>query len=97
MYTMNPDSVKGLLVKEWFASKVFAEKRNGCMYDNGIYAILKETEKAMYVMLGGVVHFVYTWVPKSLIYEDERDIETYKFDSFEACEAFRKMQLSFHK
>lgn len=58
-------------VKEWFANKVANEvKRNITMCD--VFAVIKETEKAVYAMLNiGTDHKKTMWVPKSVLIANE--------------------------
>ncbi len=58
-------------VKEWFANKVANEvQKNIEMCD--VFAILKETEKAVYAMLDiGCNSRKTMWVPKSVLVEHE--------------------------
>lgn len=62
---------KSYTVKEWFANKVAEEvKRTITMCD--VFAILKESEKAVYAMLNiGCGHKKTMWVPKSVLVENE--------------------------
>lgn len=60
-----------LIVAEWFAAKKFAEK-NRRMYDDRIFAIIGETEKAYNVVLGNAfTGHLTTWCPKSLVSVNE--------------------------
>lgn len=58
-------------VKDWFANKVANEvKRNINMCD--VFAILKESDKAVYAMLNLGCDFKRTmWIPKSVLVENE--------------------------
>lgn len=62
---------KSYTVKEWFADKVANEVRrniNCC----DVFAILKESEKAVYAMLNlGCDFRKCTWIPKSVLVENE--------------------------
>nr|DAG61214.1 MAG TPA: coagulation factor IX-binding protein [Caudoviricetes sp.] len=60
---------KGYEVKEWFANKVANEiGRN--IYSCNVFAILKETPKAVYAMLNLDVNFEKCmWIPKSVLVE----------------------------
>ena len=84
-------------VKDWFANKVAQEvKKNINMCD--AFGILKESEKAVYVVLNlGCRSCKTMWVPKSALVSNEigkdargaMHYETMKFDSYsEAAEAF---------
>lgn len=64
---------KPLLVKEWFAAKKFREIRHSGLFDNCIFAIFAETEKAYNCLVGGLSTMINTWVPKSLVEEDTRE------------------------
>lgn len=61
------DRNKSYAVKDWFANKVANEvKRNITMCD--VFAILKETDKAVYAMLNlGCDFRKCMWVPKSVL------------------------------
>lgn len=58
-------------VKDWFANKVANEvKKNINMCE--VFAIIKETDKAVYAMLNLGTDFHKTmWVPKSVLIENE--------------------------
>ena len=63
-------------VAEWFANKAFIEfnKKYGYKYegfDNRIFAIIGETEKAYNVIIGTPFNHIATWCPKSLISVDK--------------------------
>lgn len=62
---------KSYTVKEWFANKVACEvKRNISMCK--VFAIIKETEKAVYAMLNlGYNSRKCMWIPKSVLIENE--------------------------
>ena len=62
---------KSYSVKDWFANKVANELgRNISMCD--VFAILKETEKAVYAMLNlGTFSKKTMWIPKSVLIENE--------------------------
>lgn len=71
-------------VKEWFANKVANEvKRNIVMCD--VFAIMKETEKAVYAMLNlGTDFRKCMWIPKSALTElvpGEQDNKIYKYET----------------
>ena len=85
---------KSFSVKDWFANKVANEvKSNISMCE--VFAILKETEKAVYAVLNLGYFFHKTmWIPKSALIENEThyDHETWQFDSYdEAIYAFKAM------
>lgn len=68
------------IVAEWFANKAFIEfnkkyvhKYEG--FDNRIFAIIGETEKAYNVILGTANNHVATWCTKSLVSVDEEPNE----------------------
>lgn len=42
---LNPKTTKALECAEWFAAKIFKEKLGTSLFDNSIYAIVKEIEK----------------------------------------------------
>lgn len=60
-----------LTVKDWFADKVAEElSRKIDMCD--VFAILKETEKAVYAMLNvGCYQRKTMWIPKSVLVEED--------------------------
>ena len=62
---------KFLTVKDWFANKVANELgKNITMCD--VFAILKETEKAVYAMLNvGCYQRKTMWIPKSVLVEED--------------------------
>lgn len=62
---------KSYTVKDWFASKVAQEvKKNIFCCD--VFAVLKETDKAVYAMLNlGCDSRKTMWVPKSVLIENE--------------------------
>lgn len=69
-----------LICAEWFANKAFIEnnKKYGYKYegfDNRIFAIIGETEKAYNVVIGTPFNHVATWCPKSLISVDKEPNE----------------------
>ena len=89
---------KSYSVKDWFANKVANEvHRNINMCD--VFAILKETEKAVYAVLNLGCEFHKTmWIPKSVLIENEvgtddhsvMHYETRFFDSYdEAIDEFK--------
>lgn len=67
--------LKQLSMKDWFATKVANEIRHN-LHTPDIFAVLRETEKAMYVMLAiepGCTRC--TWVPKSCIIETPGSVD----------------------
>lgn len=65
-------------VKDWFANKVANEvKRNINMCD--VFAIIKETDKAVYAMLnlGTDLHKT-MWIPKSVLIENEVGLDDHE-------------------
>lgn len=62
---------KFLTVKDWFAEKIAKDlSRKIDMCD--VFAILKETDKAVYAMLNVGVYLRKTmWVPKSVLVEED--------------------------
>ena len=95
---------KSYTVKDWFANKVANEvKMNISACD--LFAILKESEKAVYAMLDlGHGKKKTMWIPKSVLVEREVSeeafatacYETMKADSYdEAAEAFAAHWSSF--
>lgn len=59
-----------LIVAEWFACKKFREAGRS-FYDNRVFAIIGETEKAYNVVLGDAFKHITTWCPKSLVSVNE--------------------------
>ena len=89
---------KSYTVKDWFANKVANEvKRNISMCD--VFAIMKETEKAVYCMLNlGTNSHKSMWVPKSALikrevgynFDETYNHETLFISDYEEClKAFR--------
>ena len=74
---MEQMKLKQLTMKDWFANKAAqAVKHN--LHNGDIFAVLKETEKAYYVMLSiepGCNRC--TWVPKSCVEENPGSIDFY--------------------
>lgn len=67
--------LKQLHMKEWFANKVANEIRHN-LHTTEIFAILRETEKAVYAVLAiepGCTRC--TWIPKSCIEEQPGSID----------------------
>lgn len=58
-------------VKSWFANKVLNEKKVR-LSNASLYAILKETDKAVYGMMADSANFVFAWFPKSCLEEGGR-------------------------
>ena len=84
-------SVKQLHMKEWFANKVANEIRTN-LHTTEIFAVIRETEKAVYAMLAIAPGFSKcVWVPKSCIEEvpGRNDFHTRTGLTYEeaACEA----------
>ena len=62
---------KSYTVKDWFGNKVANEVKHNIMACD-LFAILKETEKAVYAMLYiGCGHKKCMWVPKSVLVMNE--------------------------
>lgn len=81
---------KPLQVAEWFAFKKFQEKGHTKSFDNHIFAIIGESEKAYNCILGTAFNSVCTWVPKSLVEEEEiieTNLDTYVTDGFAKAKA----------
>ncbi len=74
---------KTYTVKEWFANKIANEiQRNISMCE--VFAVLKETDKAVYAMLNlGYKHKKTMWVPKSVL--EERNASTESEGVFIDC------------
>jgi len=69
-------------VKDWIVKKNFEEKGRRGNYTTTVFAILKETPKALYVMLGTPTSTFCMWTPKSqTTMLKEEDIDT-TVDSF---------------
>lgn len=79
------------VVAEWFAAKVFKEKRGTNFFDNRIFAIIGETEKAYNVILGTAIKYLTTWCPKSLVRIDEEQNEN---DITFVCDYDKAMEIS---
>lgn len=58
--------LKQLVMKEWFANKTCRELRRN-LHSADIFAVIRETEKAMYVMLREIGKPICVWVPKSCV------------------------------
>ena len=75
---------KGYEVKEWFANKVANEIGRNINLCN-VFAILKETPKAVYAMLNlGSDYEKCMWVPKSVLVEyipSEQENGFYKYET----------------
>lgn len=56
-------------VKNWFANKVLNEKGVKMMDQANVYAIFKETEKAVYAMMCDCGCYILTWIPKTCLEE----------------------------
>lgn len=84
------------VVAEWFANKAFTEfyKKYGHKYegfDNRIFAIIGETEKAYNVILGTAIKHIATWCPKSLVSVDEEPNEN---DITFVCDYSKAMEIA---
>lgn len=68
---MTIQNKKSYIVKQWFANKIAEElQQNITMCD--VFAVIKETEKAIYAMLNiGTMKKKTIWVPKSALEEFE--------------------------
>ena len=83
--------LKQLYIKEWFANKVANEIKHN-LHNAMIFAVLKETAKAYYVMLAIEPHCTRcTWIPKSCTEECSGSVDfhthfglTYEEARFEA-------------
>lgn len=77
-------------VKDWFANKVANEVGKNITICE-VFAILKETEKAVYAMLNlGCDSRKTMWVPKSVLVEIESNYPVLRTDNYEvAVEAFK--------
>lgn len=94
---------KRLVVKDWFHEKKMNELKKDVQSTN-VFAILKETEKALQVFVGDPCLFMTYWCPKSCI-EERPEVEksgvinniTFICDSFE--EAFERwnFEMSFYR
>ena len=58
--------LKQLCMKDWFANKTCRELRRN-LHSADIFAVLRETEKAIYVMLREYGKPICIWVPKSCV------------------------------
>lgn len=74
---------KSYTVKEWFATKIANEaKMNISACD--VFAIIKETDKAVYALLNiGHGHCKTTWIPKSALVEREVYMNPFKEANYE--------------
>lgn len=79
------------VIAEWFAAKVFKEKRGTNFFDNRIFAIIGETEKAYNVILGTAIKHLTTWCPKSLVRVDEEQNEN---DITFVCDYNKAMEIA---
>ena len=64
-------------VKEWFANKIANEVGRN-ITDCSLFAVIKETEKAVYAMLhiGGTSRKC-TWIPKSVLIDTTDEVDEY--------------------
>lgn len=93
---MTISAEKTYTVKDWFANKIANEiKMNISMCD--VFAVLKETEKAVYAMLNlGCDRKKTMWVPKSVLVEGDGRFGTLITDSYDdASEQFSVYWKSF--
>lgn len=71
MINMTIQEKKSYTVKDWFANKVASEVGRS-ITSCDVFAILKETEKAVYGVLNLGTNFRKTmWIPKSVLVENE--------------------------
>ena len=85
--------LKQLSMKDWFANKVANEIRHN-LHNPDIFAVLRETEKAMYVMLAiepGCTRC--TWVPKSCIVENPGSVDFHTRTGLSYEEAAREARI----
>lgn len=74
-----------LVAAEWFAAKMFREKKRTGLYLTSILFVFGETEKAYHVVLGGIGDSVVTWIPKKCVNAapaDDENAVTYYCDCF---------------
>lgn len=71
------NNLRQLEMKEWFANKVANEIKHN-LFNTEIFAVLRETEKALYCMLN-VTKGCYrcVWIPKSCVTEHKGSIENH--------------------
>lgn len=69
--------MKKLLVKDWFHEKQMNEKGRD-VQTTEIFGIIKESAKAMYVMVGTPNARMCYWVPKSCVYEADDTLAQYE-------------------
>ena len=64
-------------VKEWFANKIANEVGRN-ITDCSLFAVIKETEKAVYAMIhiGGTSRKC-TWIPKSVLIDTTDEVDEY--------------------
>lgn len=91
--------MKQLVMKEWFANKKAQELQTN-LYDDGIFAILKETEKAYYVMISlAPAKSKCFWIPKSATELRETEyahLETKTYEDYDvALDEFKLMWSNF--
>lgn len=83
---------KSYTVKDWFAKKI-AEELGKSTFCTEIFAVIRETDKAVYAMLNlGFMKKKTMWIPKSVIVEDEKDHGTMICSDYDECsKAFSSM------
>lgn len=74
---MTTENLKLYRMKEWFANKLANEIKSNICSDE-VFAILKETEKAVYAMFSlSAHHSKCAWMPKSCLIECPGSIDFY--------------------
>lgn len=91
--------MKALRMKEWIANKKAQEFKIN-LYTDEIFAVLKETEKAIYAMISlGQGRHKCTWLPKSAVEECEpanKDFATRYGLTYEEAALELKVESSFY-
>ena len=59
-------SFSRVIVKDWFRDKLNTEN-NKALYGRSVFAIFKETEKAVYAMVADGADYIISWIPKKCI------------------------------
>lgn len=77
-------------MKDWFANKKAQEIQSNIQSDE-IFAILKETEKAVYGMIHLTSHvFKCVWIPKSCMIECKGSVDFYTRENISFDEAVKE-------
>ena len=57
--------MKKLVVKDWLWQKIAKENNAPRFWDDSVFAVIGETEKAYRIIIGSMSYKVITWIPKS--------------------------------